>query len=149
MPYINYKDFPESENRTKTGQRNAQMFENASDIPLEDRERVSFWLLDYYLENGKLRTNRPDPTNPKHVQATRMANKIDGDTIDQLGNYKNDIDVRQADKIPLSPYQQEWVDYILGKSDQIPKMFGLVTILKHVNAGERDAKLKELDDVPF
>jgi len=141
MPFIDYKDFPESDNRTKIGRRNAKMLECAGEIPQEDRERVSFWLLDYYLENGQLRTNRPDPTNPKHIGATRASNKSDEIAIDQLGKYKNDVDVRQADKIPLSKYQQEWVDYIFGKSDQIPKMFGIVTVMKHVNSSEREDEL--------
>lgn len=98
------------------GLRGIQMVGECS---TEDIESVNYFLLDDMLSAGIIRTNRPEPTDKENIFQLRRViqmNESDFDWIERIANYKKDIEVSFSGTIPLTEYQQSWVDYIIGKT---------------------------------
>lgn len=128
--------------QTQSGRRNAQLLKEAIEIPRIDIEAICFYLMDMDFKNGKMRTNRPMPKDPKEKAFAEQLNDSDGEWLEKLHNYRHDLELKSDDLVPLTAFQSQWVDYILGVSNDKP-----------INVNPVKARLQnvsaELADVPF
>lgn len=128
--------------QTQRGRRNVELLNETPTIPKTDISAICYYLMDLDFNNGKMRTNRPLPTDPKEKAYAMQLNESDGEWLEKLQAYRKDLELKANDLIPLTEFQASWIDYILGKSD-----------MKPINENPVEAMLRdvssELADVPF
>ena len=128
--------------QTQRGRRNAELLKEAIEIPRTDIEAICFYLMDADFKNGKMRTNRPMPKDPKEKMFAEQLNDSDGEWLEKLSSYRHELELKSDDLVPLTEFQAQWVDYILGVSNDKPININPVKArLQNVSA--------ELADVPF
>lgn len=138
---MSYHNIPELQNKTQRGIRYSELLSEVQRFDKSDIEAICYAIMDIDLANGKMRTDRPMPDNDKQKPYIKHMNESDEYWIYKLYEYKKDIDVLPNDVIPLSEYQKEWFDYILGKTNIKPNLPALKeSALKN---------LSEEDQVPF
>jgi len=126
--------------KTERGRRSASLLVNAGRIDIADMEAISMYFIDAYIIDGKIRKDRPMPTDEKQKQWVSNMNKSDAEAMEKLYNYRETMEYRFAEPIPLTQYQEQWVDYINGKTDTMPILPEIkATALCNVN----------MADVPF
>jgi hypothetical protein len=136
-----YETIPELQARTKRASRHSELFKNVLCFDRSDIEAINFAIMEVDLTNGKMRDDRPMPTDEKQKPHIAQMNESDADWINRLLEYKNDIGVKLQDTISLTEYQQSWFEFILCKSDTKPRIpEPKERALRHVD---------ELASVPF
>lgn len=119
---MNFWEQNEVKKKTERGRRNAQLLANVDRLDRVDIEAISMYLIDAYFIDGKIRGNRPEPTDANQKQWIANMNESDSEAIEKLHAYRQSMELRSADSIPLTEYQQKWVDYILGVTNAMPEL---------------------------
>lgn len=121
-----------------------------SGLSYDEMKPIIFAVLDVMRDDGTLRNNRPMPTDMKFQwQEKSIQSMNDSDThyMELIDYFKNDNKIMLLDRIPLSPYQKQWLDYINCETDVVPpkhEQLSKPLCIVNFNTGE-DLKT----DIPF
>jgi hypothetical protein len=122
-----------------------------SGLTYEEMKPLIFSVLETMRDEGVMRKDRPKPTDPKaqwQVQPIQSMNESDADYMERIDEYKNDHDIKLADRIPLTELQEEWLRYINCETDVRP-----LTVLHEKSIGltniSSEIEIKPMDSVPF
>lgn len=119
---MNYWEHEEISAKSQRGKRNSELFLCAGIIPYCDIEAISMYLLDVYMVDGKLRTDRIVPSGTQQRAFADQLNDSDNTAIIRLAKYKHELEIRFNAEIPLTDYQAQWVSYILGHTNVKPAL---------------------------
>ena len=120
---------------TECGRRSAEFAVHITRFDKQDIDAISMYLVEKYFIDRLIRGNRPEPTDEKQKRWIANKNDLDMEAINKLDIYRKELGLKTSDHIPLTEYQQEWVDYILCKTNVVPILpEPKATALQNINA---------------
>jgi len=100
-------------------------------VNTETRERVCMRIMDDMRRKRIMRDDRKMPTDKdaeKLVWAYKDMNRSDGEWIEDVIWWKKNLGLENFDDIQLTDYEQGWVDFLMGNTNEVPQPSELESI---------------------